>query len=97
MGKALLEFSKVKEGQKHVGGKVQETKSEFKTPKGNLSGKQGAKDIPDWAQGLRPQVGESGKNFAKRLMDEKYGPGNYTEGPKTEFNRIKKWADRAFQ
>jgi len=30
-------------------------------------------------------------------MDEKYGEGNYKTGPKTEYNQIKKWGDRAFE
>lgn len=30
-------------------------------------------------------------------MDEKYGKGNYPKGPGTEYNKIRKWGDRAFQ
>jgi hypothetical protein len=30
-------------------------------------------------------------------MDEKYGEGNYTKGPTTEYNQIQKWGDRSFE
>lgn len=61
------------------------------------SGKEAANDVPSWAQGEVPFEGESGNEFAKRLLDDKYGGGNYRKGPGTEFNRIRKWADRAFE
>ena len=81
------------EGDSKGGGKV-----EYKKTKSNVSGKEGAKKPPDWAKGNRPQKGESGKNFARRLMDEKYGKGNWNEtGPGSEFNKIKKWGDRSFE
>jgi RHS repeat-associated protein len=69
----------------------------FKVPKSKLSGKEGAKDVPSWAKGKRPYVDENGNQFAKRLLDEKYGPGKYNTGPGSEFNEIKKWGDRAFR
>lgn len=65
--------------------------------KSGLSGKEAADDVPSWAQGERPLIGESGKDFAKRLLDDKYGAGNYPTGPGSEFNKIKKWGDRAFE
>ena len=52
----------------------------YKKPKAGLSGKEGAKDIPSWAKGQRPRISESGKGFAKRLLDSEYGPGNYDKG-----------------
>jgi len=61
-----------------------------KVKKPGLSGKEGAKDVPSWALGQRPRVGESGKEFATRLMDEKYGPGNYEKGGGSEFSKIQK-------
>jgi RHS repeat-associated protein len=64
------------------------------------SGAEAAKDVPSWAKGNRPNVGENGKSFAKRLLDEKYGPdwskAPGSTGPRSEFNMIKKWGDRAF-
>jgi hypothetical protein len=71
---------------------------QFKEPIPRLSGAEGAKNAPSWARGMRPRIGESGKDFAKRLLDEKYGPGNWEEddGPSSEFSQIKKWGDRSF-
>ena len=52
---------------------------------------------PNWAKGERPKVGESGKDFAKRLLDPKYGSGNWNEtGPGSEYSKLKKYADRNF-
>jgi hypothetical protein len=62
--------------------------------KSKSSGKEKADDIPSWARGQKKLPGESGKDFAKRLMDDKYGKGNYDTGPSSEFNKIKKWGDR---
>jgi len=72
-------------------------KEKYKVPKPKVSGKEGAKDIPSWAEGARPKVGESGKEFAKRLCDDKFGEGNYDKGPGSDFNKIKKWGDRSFE
>jgi RHS repeat-associated protein len=69
----------------------------LKVPVSGLSAKEAAKDAPSWAKGLRPTVSESGKDFAKRLCDAKYGVGKYNNGPGSEFSQIKKWADRAFK
>ena len=70
---------------------------ETKKLKPNISGKDGAKDVPSWAKGNRPYIEESGKDFAKRLLDEKYGEGNYLTKSQTEYSKIKKWGDRAFE
>ncbi len=48
-------------------------------------------------RGERPLTTENGRDFAKRLLDDKYGAGNYPNGPGSEFNKIKKWGDRAFE
>jgi hypothetical protein len=68
-----------------------------KVPKPGISGKEGSKDVPSWAKGARPKVGDSGKDFAERLLDDKYGKGNYPKGAGSEFSKIQKWGDRAFQ
>ncbi|SEE61174.1 MULTISPECIES: hypothetical protein [Pseudomonas] len=62
-----------------------------------LSGKNGAKDIPNWAKGERSFKGESGKDFADRLLGKKYGDNGYNKGPASEHNKIRKWGDRAFE
>jgi hypothetical protein len=47
---------------------------------------------------MRPYVGESGKDFAKRILDEKYGPGKWSEkGSKSEYNQLQKYGDRNFR
>jgi hypothetical protein len=71
-------------------------KANTKTPKAGASGAEAAKDVPSWAKGERPFVGEDGKAFAKRLLDTKYGPGKWDSGPTSEFNRIQKFGDRGF-
>ena len=76
---------------------VLEKKGEFKIPIEGISGKEGAKNVPSWARGERPYVGENGKEFAKRLCDAKYGAENYNTGPKEAYNQIKKWGDRSFK
>lgn len=72
-------------------------KKEFKKPKPKISDKEGAKDVPDWAKGNRPYKDESGKDFAQRLIEEKYDKTDYNTGPGSEFSRIKKWGDRSFE
>jgi hypothetical protein len=64
---------------------------------GRTGGREGATDIPSWARGTAPGQGESGKDYAKRLMDEKYGDGNYDTGPRSEYNKLKKYGDRHFR
>lgn len=54
------------------------------------SDKEKANDIPSWARGEKTMPGESGKDYAKRLCDEKYGEGNYNTGPGSEYNKLKK-------
>lgn len=70
-----------------------------KPKKPKVSGKEGAKDCPSWVkQDGGPLQNESGKDYAKRMMDDMYGEGGWSDtGPTSEFNQIKKWADRAFE
>ncbi|MNL00740.1 hypothetical protein D3C87_1211810 [compost metagenome] len=59
------------------------------------SGKDKASDIPSWAAGKKPQPGESGKDFAQRLMDEHCGKGNWSNtGPGSEYSKLNKNGDR---
>jgi len=84
---------RLKEGKN----KSKEWNGKYKKKKGGLSGKEGAKDPPSWAKEHRPREGESGKEFAKRILDEKYGSRDHAEGADTEFSKIQKWADRSFE
>ncbi|MBV6419585.1 MAG: hypothetical protein DAHOPDDO_00808 [Ignavibacteriaceae bacterium] len=101
-GKGILElFDKVNE----LGTQIELTKLILATYITNLviptnletrkSGKEKGSDIPSWAEGTKPLPGESGKEYAKRLCDGKYGPGNYDTGPGSEYNKLKKYGDRS--
>jgi hypothetical protein len=69
-----------------------------KVPKPGASGKIGGTDIPSWAKGQAPRVGESGKDFARRVMRERYpDQTEFDTGPGSEFNKLKKYADRHFE
>jgi len=68
-----------------------------KIPRSGISAKEAARDIPSWARGERPLIGENGRTFAARLLDEKYGKGSYPRGAGSEFSKLQKWADRAFE
>jgi RHS repeat-associated protein len=60
--------------------------------KSRSSDKERSTDRPSWAP--PPLPGESGKEYAKRVCDERYDPGTYDTGPRSEYNRLKKWLDR---
>ncbi|MDP9127106.1 MAG: DUF6531 domain-containing protein [Pseudomonadota bacterium] len=77
-------------------GLPEETLDSFKEPIEGLSGKEGAKDVPSWCRGLRPKVRENGNDFADRLMNDKYGEGNWDKS-NPEYNQIKKWGNRSFR
>ena len=68
----------------------------FKVPRSGISDAEGAKDIPSWARGTRPYVGESGRDYAQRLLDEKYGPGKWKKSS-PEYNQLRKYGDRNFR
>ncbi len=68
-----------------------------KKTKAKISGKEGAKDVPSWAKGNRPYRCENGEQFARRVLNEKYGLGNWAKGTNSEFSKIKKWGDRSFE
>ncbi len=53
----------------------------------------GPKDIPAWAVGQQPSAGENGGDFAWRLMDEHYGPGDWTRD-NDEFDQLRKFGNR---
>lgn len=64
------------------------------------SGKEKASDAPSWVKNDpegKPKQGESGKDFAERMLDGKYGEGNYPKGPGSEYSQIKKYGERSFK
>ncbi|MBI1937416.1 MAG: RHS repeat-associated core domain-containing protein [Ignavibacteriales bacterium] len=63
--------------------------------KSKSSGKERATDIPSYAKGTRPAPGENADDYAKRILDKKYGKGNWDKKNKHgEYSKIKKWGDR---
>lgn len=52
-------------------------------------------DAPSWAKGKKPNKGEKADDFAKRILNDKYGKGKWKNGPGSEFSEIKKWAQRS--
>ena len=73
-----------------------EEEKEYKKPVSG-TGKEKSDDVPNWAKGNAPYVGENGNDFAKRLLDKKYAEGNWKTGPASEHNKIRKWGDRSFK
>ncbi len=63
------------------------------------SGKARATDLPSWvrAEGHRPYDTESAQAFAMRILDDKYGVGNWGRGGGTEFSKIVKWVERSLR
>jgi hypothetical protein len=65
------------------------------------TGKEAATDAPSWVknEGHRPckNPNEDGKAFAKRLLDGKYGTGNWKTGASSEYSQIQKYGDRSFE
>ena len=72
----------------------------FKSPVAG-TGKERASDAPSWVKNDpegRPRVGENGRAFAERMMDEHYGEGNWQgRGARSEYSQIQKYGDRGFQ
>jgi RHS repeat-associated protein len=59
-----------------------------------LSGKEAANDIPSKYRGARPNIGQSGKDFADEVVG-KDPPGG--KGPGSDWAKVKKYGDRGFQ
>ena len=58
------------------------------------SKKERSTQTPSWFNNEKPRPGESGKDFAKRILDETFGEGVHKKGPVSDFNKLRKWADR---
>lgn len=76
--------------------------SEYKERDTSKKGKEASSDVPSWVvhdPKARPKKGESGKDFADRVMRERYGDSwrNRGTGPNSEHNKIRKYGDRAFK
>ena len=92
---------------KYEGGELDKPlKGEEKWTKGYRTPKQKADrnnnkskdDIPEWARGHRPRIGEKGTKYAKRLLErqkgDKYDPKD--TGPGSDYSKLKKHADHDF-
>jgi hypothetical protein len=65
------------------------------------TGKAAADDAPSWVlnEGHKPckNPNEDGKTFARRVLDGKYGTGNYPTGAGSEYSKTQKYGDRSFE
>lgn len=70
----------------------------YRKKKSGLSNKEAASDVPEWAKGKAPCKDplEDGNKFATRMMNEQYPDGWQGTGPGSEYNKLKKYADRGF-
>jgi len=69
-----------------------------KKRKSGQSAREAANDRPSWAEGEAPYFDENGREFAKRRLDDRYGEGCWKgTGPNSEFNKLEKYGDRAFE
>ncbi len=60
----------------------------------NRSKKEMATDRPGWVNKDMVNPNLSAQENAKRILNERYGVGNWKKGPSTEFNKIVKWITR---
>ena len=58
------------------------------------SKKQRSTDKPSWVNKDMLDSNLSAQENAKRILDNKYGPGNWKKGPGTDYNKIVKWITR---
>jgi len=61
------------------------------------SGKEKASDVPSWAKGNKPSPNQKCQDFAKQLLNTKYGVGNWSKGAGTEYSKIVKWCQRSLK
>ena len=59
------------------------------------SGKEKASDRPSWVDVSQIDFNQTAQQNATRLLNEKYGPGNWRKGPNSDFSRIVKWIQRS--
>ena len=59
------------------------------------SKKERSTDVPSWISAFPPDPNENSHNYAKRILDSKYGKGNWKKGPGSEYNKIVKHAQRS--
>ena len=55
------------------------------------SKKERSTNAPEWSKYKKQKKGESKKQYATRILNEKYGKGNWRKGSKSEYSRIIKY------
>lgn len=55
------------------------------------SKKERSTNAPEWSKYKKQKKGESKKQYATRILNEKYGKGNWRKGPESEYSRIIKY------
>ena len=55
------------------------------------SKKEKSTNAPEWSKYKKQKKGESKKQYATRILNEKYGKGNWGKGPGSEYSRIIKY------
>ena len=58
------------------------------------TGKEKASDYPSWVKQYNRDPDEGCKDFAKSVLDQKYGAGNWNSGPGSEYSKIVKACQR---
>ena len=62
--------------------------------KSKKTGKETSSEKPSWVnEGMIDPTSPAQQN-ATRILNNKYGPGNWIKGPRSEFNQIVKWIER---
>ncbi len=63
------------------------------------SGKEAADNVPSWARGMSRRLGETPDRYARRIMDDQWGKGQWEGDPERmkDFRQIKKFGSRAFR
>ena len=55
------------------------------------SKKERSTNAPEWSKYKKQKKGESKKQYATRILNEKYGKGNWRKGSESEYSRIIKY------
>ena len=58
------------------------------------SGKETSSEKPSWFNESMVDPTKTPQQNATDVLNWKYGPGNWSKGPKTEYNQIVKWIER---
>ena len=85
----VVDSNENKESDKH-----DERKSKTDKKKSKKSGKERANDNPSWTNPDMIDKNQTAQHNAERMLNDKYGKGNWNKGPNTEYNKIIKWIQR---